>query len=757
MRVLVSVLPEEGRLSLVEVRLGSTSGKLLASHQMRRLEEEPWVAPYGAKVPFYSAPHASLLSDAESRKQLAKRFVDGKPDPDEVLLMGRYLFDSLLGASAWKTILEAVEEHGAQAFELALAWPVEDRKLHRACWEAMHDGRDFVAAHPSLPIAITRLVDGPSEEGDGNGSKPRVRRIQAPATVLFVLATDLDDRDIRAGAELMGLLRDAERGESAIDSHVIQRTTLGALERECRRLRPDIVHFISHGRFDDDEGGGLLLLRPDEDDDDGWTGVEKLLPALGSGGRLPAVAVLTGCETAATGEHMDSLAAQFVAGGIPCVVGMAGKIADPVSRLFSRRFAATLVEGEPLVDVLTHARRAGLQKQSHAASDDNAWALPSIHLDSRLSADYAPVDCQNASAALKRFKAYGLLDEPIFCGRAELGGLFGKLLDPDDELEVLIACSKGSEKVGKTRLLHELAGRALRGGHVVVMIDDRGSTRDRDLLPGSPFQLAARMLSSIGTTRRRFNLPVPLESQLLLELEDLSGNDPGLRRISTEESRWTRFGRFLLECEEGAENGTFDGKPIEGSLRQALSYDLVTLIREARASGDPSIGAHSRAIVVAGSIGKWGSATWLIGSSLLEANGLGDDNEHVPLFATAAFEDDREALKASREKLEDVRWGNFKDLGKFKEGEDLLAYRWVLLHPRRRPIANFPPLSAYVPKFDEPGKVEEWQRFFTNHIRGIPSMFMDPIFQCVVESLEAQRVLVKADDNEVLAQYMEKP
>jgi len=754
-RVLVSVLPEEGRPSVVEVRLGSTAGPLLATHAMRRLEDGPWVAPYGPNMPASSAPHASLLSHAENRKRLTKRFADGKPDPGEVLLMGRYLFDSLLGKNAWKAVLEAVKQHGAQSFELALAWPVEDRDLHRACWEAMHDGRDFVAAHPSLSIAITRVVDGPDEESSGNGSEPRVRRIQAPATVLFVLATDLDDSDIRAGAELMGLLRDAERGESAIDSHVVQRATLGELEKECRRLRPDIVHFISHGRFHPDKGG-QLLLRPDEDDDNGWTGVEKLLPALGRGGRLPAVAVLTGCETAATGEHMDSLAAQLVAGGIPCAVGMAGKIADPVSRLFSRRFAATLVEGEPLVDVLTHARRAGLQKQSQAASDDNAWAFPSIHLDSRLTAGYAPVDCQNASAALKRFKAYGLLDEPIFCGRAELGGLFGKLLDHDDELEVLIACVEDNEKVGKTRLLHEFAGRALRGGHVVVMIDDRGSKRDRDLLPGSPFQLATRMLRSIGTTRQRFSLPVPLESQLLLEIEDLSGKSSCLRERPTEESRWTRFERFLFECEEDAENGVFNRKPIEGSLRQALSRDLVTLIREARASDDPSIGSHSRAIVVAGSIGKWGSATWLIGGSLLEPNGLGNDEEHVPLFATASFVDDREALENSRDTLENVRWADFKDLGRFKQGEDLLAYRWVLLHPRRRPIANFAPLAAYVPKFDEPRKAEEWQRWFTEYIRGIPSLFMDPVFQCVVESLEAQQVLVKADDNAVLADYMEQ-
>jgi CHAT domain len=740
MRVLIAVSSTADDTYTVEATLAGGRQPLPVSKLMRRLDSAPWVAPAAEYRPQPGDAHAHLLDDPRARAELTRRLQEGEPRSGEVEAIGRYLFESLLGEELWASIKgAAARDRGTRGIELALGWSADQQVLHRPCWEAMHDGDDFLSAHPDLSVAVTRVI----ADADDGDEPPQ---ISAPPRVLFVLGSDLDDGEIRAGAEVLGLLRDAERGEGAIDATVLQAATLERLGEKCRQLKPQIVHFVGHGRLSR-SGRGEIELRKDEGEADGWADAGELLEAMETEAGLPTMAVVTGCDSAAAGPHMDSLAAVLVKGGIPCVVGMAGKISDPVCRLFSRAFGRALKEGKPLLQALADGRRAGLRRQAKAAADDIAWALPSVCLAPAVTGDYTPVDLATASDVLRRFNQYGLMSDPVFCGRSQLGQLFGDLLDPAKKLSVLVAYSHLREKLGKTRLQHEFAGRAVRAGHVVVMIDDWGN--DASQLPGTPLRLAIEMLRKIAKTRQRFKLPPPEGSVLLKELERVKGESPDLGEIGDEEAWGARLEAFLMECAEA----DLEEKGIAGSLRPALSADLVRLIADARESPDPSLSEESRLVVILGGIGKWGTATDLVTGPLLEASGFGNGDEQIPVFATCDLADAEVPLTEARDRARPLEWVHYEKLEPFGEGEDTLAYRWVLLHPR---IGEKFSLPAYAPNFTSREDEELWENRFREYIKGIPGQFEDPVLRAIVEHLHEKEILVKADDEDILRDYLEQ-
>jgi hypothetical protein len=709
----------------VEVRMDET-GETIAQGEMGSLPDSPWVEPTSP-----SEETAQLI--AAGIEAPLGRIGAGEPQSGDVRSVGRYLFDSLLGDSAWRAISAAIPSNGGAVIELALSWPAGERALHRLPWEAMHDGSDFLGVHPQVPVALTRVVND-ADGVDCPGS------ISAPARVLFAIGAKLNDPRIRPGAEIIGLLRDAERGSGAINALIADQVSLSRLTADCERFRPDVVHFVSHGQLRAD-GRPVIKLHADEEDDDGWVGAEALLGALRAGQGLPALVVLTGCETAAEGEHMDSLAAELVRGGVPMVIGMAGKISDPVCRLFSRKFGEALNSGEPLVEALTHGRRAGLQRQSGGAADDHAWTLPTIYVAPSVPPGHSLVDVSGSTAILTRFVNSGLLSEPVFCGRRRLARNFDRLLNQTDPLNVLVSYAESDESLGKTRLQHEFAGRAIRAGHVFVKIDDDGG--DSTWLPSTPLGLAIVMLEEIAKTRGLYRLGLPTASLLLRQLKETCGAEITFSAGEEHENKMA-FATFLSECKTWEKENTV---PCPW-LRPALVGDLSRLIDEARESEDPSIGPESRIVVILGGVGSWGDAADLLFDELLDQFGLGEQDEQIPVFATCSFaETADQVLRAARDEGHGYPWILHEKLKPFEDGEDTLAYQWVLLHPR--PI--FPELSnqVYTPKPEGSGHSEEWQEKFKKYIGGVPDMLSDEMFYVMADIL-----LEAADDEDLLASYL---
>lgn len=739
MRIWIEVSPSvDASAYEVDIRRGSADGVQLHSHSMVRLDASPWVAAEGFDETATAPLEAAAL-------QVTK----GEKAEGLVTLLGGHLFDSLLGGAGWDRIKQVAREEDTRTVELALSWPPGETQLHAPLWEAMHDGSEFLAAHRQLTVAITRVLQTGEGEHDGGGVPP----LPVPVRVLFVIGTEARDPEIRAGMEVLGLLRGAEKGPMGIDTRTIEKANVDTLAQACARFKPHIVHFVSHGRLSA-AGGGELKLRAEQVEEEEWVGAGRLLAALRTPcGHVPTLAVLTGCKSAAAGGHVDPLAAELVRGGIPVVLGMAGRISDRVCRLFVRRFGVALRQGEPLVAALTAGRRAGLQQQLAPAGDDPAWALPSIYLDAEVEAGHSLIDAEGISPIVERVKQYMLDLDPVFCGRFEHLLLFDRLLDKDDELNTLVSYTdEKNEKLGKTRLLHEFAARSLRRGHLVVWIEDTGV--DASLLPRTYTELAVEILKSILEARERFDLDAPEGSRLVHHLSVASDIPLDLTGADSAAERREQLGAFIHQCHR--KRDTIDGNTFAGALKGALVTDLTRLAAEARSADPVSFGPAHRVVAIFGGIGKWGEVTDLVFELLHKVYGLGTADEPVPIFATASMADEADALKRVQAQAGVSDAMECQELSRFTGAEEIFAYQTVLLHPSRRRLSpNREPLSPYVPNFDKETANPYWEEVLRKELEGVPDHFRERLV-LLAPYWEQSKTLLKADEEEVMRTYLEE-
>ena len=216
-------------------------------------------------------------------------------------------------------------------------------------------------------------------------------RATPPATitraprVLFAVGCALNDGKVQAGAEVMGVLREIERGTgrqgSAVVARVLPVATLTKLREACENLDPDIVHLIGHGRWDGEEKVGKLTLAPDGVDPQTARtakGVEytaaELAEAVSGPPRnptsversMPALIVVSACDSAGTASIAVGLplGAELAALGAPVVIAMAGSISDTTCRIFTRSVVAAAARGKDLMTALATGRRARSQTRT---------------------------------------------------------------------------------------------------------------------------------------------------------------------------------------------------------------------------------------------------------------------------------------------------------------------------------------------------------------------------------------------------------
>jgi hypothetical protein len=728
-RVEVSVTPSAGGREWT-VSLSFVGQKI--HHQMQRAEGALPVRP----VPAPDRPRHEL-DDEPARTEICKRIASCKPERGDVELMGSYLFDALIGVEAWAAIEDAATAGGEPMIELALTWKAGD--LDTPKWELMHDGNEFLAAFRARAVAIIRIVrDAPDGARAGE-------RLKAPARVLFVVGSDLDDPEIRAGAEIMGLLRRVEEGRGAIIPFVLEHASVEALRREARRLNPDVVHFVTHGRVH--EGRGELSMQGE--DAAAHISASQLLEALSDDGGipLPAVAVVTACESAATNDHTVPFSVELVKGGIPIVVGMTGVVSDPVCRLFSNRFGAALTDGEPLVRALTDGRRAALWHASGSGNGPDTsvdWGLPALFLAPSVQSHHVVVDLAGTDEMLERIDAFGLQQKPVFCGRRKFMRLLDRLLDQRDPLNVLVAAVErpNDGEVGETRLVHELARRALRGGHVVMMLS-AGSNGTRSEPPTTPALLAIYLLQELFETHRRFGLAAPRDAAILDALARAAGTSAPDIASAPDSMVHQRLAEYCKQLRR--DHSDWKDRFEADVLREALASDLASLQARARARRDPSLAEQCRVIVLLERVERWGETTVALAETLLTPTGFGVGDDRVPVILTCTVNDDMyfHRLRTLEERASVETWIHVEPLERFGEKEDMLAYQWMLLNPY---LGVHPPHSEKVFVRTEP--TDDWATMFRTNISGLPSRFGRE-FYIVASTLSFGKILTEDDNDEV--------
>ncbi len=712
---------------------------------------ELYPLPLDDDLPPPTAEHHALSTDAEAVAQVYRRITTRRPQAGEIRQFGSYLFHALLGPDIWDDILAQAGD--APVIELALLWTQEELALHRLNWEMMCDPRHtFLAAWPGKAVAITRLVAGTAAF--------TARQLNTPPRLLFVIGVELTDPQVSPGAEYLGLLRqlEAHSGDCAIHSRVIHRASPARLRQALAHFRPDVVHFISHGQFT--QGQSYLVMELDEQEQNEALrrrDVNHLLHHLkmeaNGAATYPPILMLSACYSGGAGaqarmagaHETAPLAAALVAGGIPIVVGMAGRISDLACRLFTRRFGLARVQGEPLVTARAQGRRAAFgEGLSPATSVD--WAFPAVFLAQGVAPEYVPTPACAGLAVEEWITGYDIRDKLVFFGRTGAFEHYYHLFEGQGPTVLALA---GEKQIGKTRLLQEFTAQAIRDGHLPLLL--WSPVPGGQKFPRHPASFGLEILRRLlGLHLQIYGLDEPANSALVRLLAHTGGVDVDALANKFDFDRhifWTE----LLKRFEAIEN-------VEaGSIRRAIQHDLAQLRQEAIARHEDFIDPEARLILLLDDVHMYGQFVGTLLEELLGPYGLGTHENPIPVIFTYRPE---AATQGYLKTIENKPWLRQFTLQPFSQEEDFLACQAVFLHPFEHSLApegwTNDPLTITNDEQIRQDREETWKSVFHLQLDGKPAGFLQPgIYGAAKIALDVDRYLQKANDDQILQHLLE--
>jgi hypothetical protein len=680
--------------------------------------------PPDAELAAIDGPHRDWCEGRDLAALADTEIAIGERLPtDKRETFGRYLYAVLVGDAVWKRMLETAVAAGVRLIELSICSSDADPRFQELNWEMLHGPHRFLAAGAQcdgtphrFSVAITRRVASAAEM-----PAPMI----FPPRLLFVVGASLTDKDIKPGAEVLGLLEQFEHDGTRVQSRVLQRQSPAAIQRAVGAFRPDVVHFICHGDIDTRTGGYLRLEQDPPSANNRYFAADILemlrVPARGNEAAwLPRVVVLSACFAAGgTPAVMGApavmpLAVQLVVGGLPIVIAMTGRVSDVGCRLFTRRLGEMLLkEGDGLIAATAEARRASFQMiGGNKPSAMLDWASPALFLSSRIDHDYVAITPEARARGERirtRIKIYGVRKNPIFCARYEFADAYDELLRNEDR-PVLAAYVESAESgLGRTRLLQELAARAIRDGHVPCLI----ASENPDWAPPKNLaQFAAQLMKAIDTARTAFKLdPVSEANSELLKLLLKKHGSPELEEYRNSD---LIVGK-VLELSQSFKEALVGVIDLKGALKSDLRQ-LLYKIRGAPGGAD----ASSRALILLDQVERYDNALPPLLHEMLDDFGLGTSDEVVPVVLVGSLKTPADQflwpwLEQGKPWLMKIVLSRFKE-----DGEDMLAYQRVLLHPQNSPGPNRTLPLAFNDDADEEVKAD-FYREFRAALRGMPS------------------------------------
>jgi hypothetical protein len=698
--------------------------------------------PPADELPDTNAPNYELLAGSSSDRLDAvhQRVVRGSPERGDTELFGRYLFDTLLGARFWREVVEFAGPEPA-CIELALSWSHSELSLHRLSWELLHDGAQFLAARAGPAVAITRLVPG---------VRVTPRPPDLSRRVLFVVGDALTDPRLRPAARLLGLLRNLRyegRDEGrGLHVRILEGATGLRVRAALNSFRPGVVCFLTHARAIPPEGRPGLVLQEITDVQDKLEllDAERTAWLLQQGNEPAPVVVLALCgeERLQGVPEVAPLAAELVKAGVPAVVVLSGSLSDAGCRLFARRFGEVLLGGAPLVAATAQGRRAGL-RASPPDARPGEWARPGILLNENVSPDAILGGAADREAD-RRLALWlrGNAGEgaPAFWGRIDFFEAYYDLIRPGKYSVLVVAADEpggrvgaDAPRVGRTRLLRELATQAVRDGHVPCLVTLSPASDP----PSEPVELAELLLEAILRTRQLLELPTGSGGQLSLltrPVEELIRQD-GVESDVRRELR-------------GA------GRVTVRAVYLAGWHDLQRLASDARARHERIRQAAGRVIVLLDDLERYRPA---LARKFFEvmcspAEGPGTVDGPVPVVVAVAWQGAAttttfQVMTDLVEKSPQVLW---KQLRPFEpNGEDLLACEQVLLHPFRLDL-GVSGVPVVVNDRAPDQAVAAAEELFRRHLGGWPDRLATPEFYALAQNLLKMGSLTAADDKALL-------
>jgi CHAT domain-containing protein len=147
--------------------------------------------------------------------------------------------------------------------------------------------------------------------------------------------------------------------------------TAERLRRAVARHRPNVVHYVGHGHFDERTGiGTVALCSPDGDTD--WIDEDHLADLLCSDDWAPAVVVLHACEGGR--NHFEyrhaGLAPGLVRHGVHSVVAMQYPVTNETAIAFSVALYQAIAQAQYLDEAVQSAREAVYAGSRHDGNRD---------------------------------------------------------------------------------------------------------------------------------------------------------------------------------------------------------------------------------------------------------------------------------------------------------------------------------------------------------------------------------------------------
>lgn len=738
---------------------GNAPDKVLASRKLGRIGDEERgfpVPPEDECASWENKDHKQLCEtlDYHVIETLIRKVFYTDPQANDIRNLGNYLFVVLFGPH-WTKVCSLAEPNETIKLELFMA--PDDFEMQRLPWEVIYDADVPLSALKDRDVPLARIIK--------SDKKPKTVSLTLPLKVLFVIGRKLDDA-LRPGAEYLGLLRrmkikikDGELNRY-LNTKVLTEATLSELEESVREFQPLVVHFIAHG----DEKGRLLLSKRDEQTDalleePEYCDAEKLLDAMRAEHpphNVPPIVVLNACHTSElssiANDTYRSLAARLVEGGVSVAVGMTGEVAEGACRLFTRRFYQALISENPIdISVVTaRGRRAAMlyyvTESEKFYENHIEWARPTLFLE-----DDVTFLLQTDKASCLRAEAphQFIVDGTTFCDRLYYLKHYQKFLGNSQSSQhgkmLLFSVSVpdgGKEQYGKTRLLRELAALTLLNGFIPCPIFS-GKTFEP---PPNLLLFAFALAEAMNFTRTKLKLEAKKDSYALQLTAHILGEP------LPDATQGFQFDLQKENLQKRARELGAPGQPSAPSpaiVKAAVLEDFKLLKADLA-----ELGLAAPIIVFLDDFHRYDGVTGeFLNDVFFNEYGLGDIN--LPVCVIATYSTNNEQSNAYRDIDNFIKNVNSRvyarkaiELKQIEEVEEArLAYTQHLLTLDK-------PLAVNTQK-DKQGSVNNLFKSLHKHIKGVPSLFNNPILTPLLEYAVEENYLLTAND-EIIYESLNK-
>jgi hypothetical protein len=276
-------------------------------------------------------------------------------DLEELQAFGALLYRALFAGQIERLFEQALSDLKTEGQRLRVQLSFREEAIHLASlpWEFLyspdtdsHQGF-FMATHRDL--VLSRYM--PYEKDRPQSLVPA----ESPLRILIAVSQPTDAAPVTTEPVIEAI--QALGKSQPVQVEILTKSTVREFLLKIKNVRPHVLHFIGHGKFDKPSGSGAIgLLNPDETVR--WIPDREFTDYFQQMGSTPRLVVLHTCAggTVDFEGNFGGMAPQLMRANIPAVVAMRYPITNRAAISFSRAFYQQLSEFKPVDNAVQVAR-----------------------------------------------------------------------------------------------------------------------------------------------------------------------------------------------------------------------------------------------------------------------------------------------------------------------------------------------------------------------------------------------------------------